>query len=74
MLDNGGLWLRLLNFTIAPNDTNFTQDLITGVGASVAQNVLQSGLWTVTDDFTVCTSVPCFIFLASFIAHTINYD
>ncbi|KAE9405290.1 alpha/beta-hydrolase [Gymnopus androsaceus JB14] len=43
----------LLNLTIAPNDTNFTQDLITAVGASVAQDVLQSGLWTVTDDFTV---------------------
>ncbi|KAF9063200.1 Alpha/Beta hydrolase protein [Rhodocollybia butyracea] len=43
----------LLNLTIAPDDANFTHDLITAVGAPVAKNVLESGLWKVTEDFTV---------------------
>ncbi|KIK54212.1 hypothetical protein GYMLUDRAFT_177628 [Collybiopsis luxurians FD-317 M1] len=43
----------LLGTTIAPNDTNFAQDLATAIGSTQAEVVLESGLWTISEDFTV---------------------
>ncbi|KAK1222929.1 hypothetical protein PQX77_014206 [Marasmius sp. AFHP31] len=42
----------LLGETVSPNDTDFNQMLTKTVGAAVAQAVLSSGLWEITDDFT----------------------
>ncbi|KAK1219405.1 hypothetical protein PQX77_017877 [Marasmius sp. AFHP31] len=42
----------LLAEAISPNDTDFNQTLTKAVGATVAQAVLSSGLWEITDEFT----------------------
>ncbi|KAF9259922.1 alpha/beta-hydrolase [Marasmius fiardii PR-910] len=42
----------LLSTVISPNDTDFNQTLTKAVGAGVAQKVLASGLWEITDTFT----------------------
>ncbi|KIK54217.1 hypothetical protein GYMLUDRAFT_915535 [Collybiopsis luxurians FD-317 M1] len=43
----------LLGTTIAPNDANFTQDLVTAVGSTLAEDVLESGLWIISENFIV---------------------
>ncbi|KIK54216.1 hypothetical protein GYMLUDRAFT_48881 [Collybiopsis luxurians FD-317 M1] len=43
----------LLETAIAPTDKNFTKDLVTAIGSAKAKAVLGSGLWTISEDFTV---------------------
>ncbi|KAJ3755852.1 alpha/beta-hydrolase [Lentinula raphanica] len=43
----------LLGTSILPNATDFNQSLTNAVGATLAEDVLESGLWTISDDFDV---------------------
>ncbi|KAJ3743674.1 alpha/beta-hydrolase [Lentinula detonsa] len=43
----------LLGSTISPNATDFEQSLLNTLGSTLAQDVLQSGLWTINEDFDV---------------------
>ncbi|KAJ3875320.1 alpha/beta-hydrolase [Lentinula edodes] len=43
----------LLGTTILPNATDFNQSLINTIGSTLAQDVLQSGYWTISEEFDV---------------------
>ncbi|KAJ3765978.1 alpha/beta-hydrolase [Lentinula raphanica] len=43
----------LLGTSISPNATDFNQSLINAIGFDLAEDVLESGLWTISDDFNV---------------------
>ncbi|KAJ3738475.1 Alpha/Beta hydrolase protein [Lentinula detonsa] len=45
----------LLGSTISPNATDFEQSLLNAIGSTLAKDVRQSGLWTINEDFDVCT-------------------
>ncbi|KAF5372235.1 hypothetical protein D9758_005062 [Tetrapyrgos nigripes] len=43
----------LMGTAVSPNATDFNASLITVVGSEIAQAVLESGLWEITDEFDV---------------------